>query len=346
MPYTQRKEYFIINQLAEEFKGELNCIGENMEKYITFSVLIKKECGDGKTITHKLRFIDSFRFMLTSLSELVDNMSGIFNSIEWKSCIEKIKINSECCFVGLKNNRLIYKCKECMEEWKRLINELIENFPGIYQFCNGDLNKFILLLRKCVYPYEYMDSWKKFDETALPLKEAFYSNLNLEDISDEDYAHAQKVWKVFEIKNLGDYHDLYVQSDTLLLADVYENFRNMCFEKYQLDSAYFVSAPELAWRAYLKKTGVKLDLITDYGIILMIEKRTKGGICQETHRYDKANNKYMKNYNKNIESSYIKYLDTNNLYGWAMSQKLPVNGFKRVKQKKNYQNLMKTSLKL
>ena len=206
--------HFIINQLAEEFKGELNCIRENMEKYITFSVPIKKEYDNGKTITYKLKFIDSFRFMPTSLSELVDNTSGIFNSIECKSCIEKIKINSECCFVGLKNNRLIYRCKECKEEWKRSINELIEKFPGIYRFCNGNLNKFVLLLRKGVYPYEYMDSWEKFDENTLPPKEAFYSNLNLEEIRDEDYAYAQKVWDVFELNNLGEYHDLYVQSDT------------------------------------------------------------------------------------------------------------------------------------
>ena len=115
---------FIINQLAEEFKGELNCIGENMEKYITFSVPIKKKCDNGKTIAFKLRFIDSFRFMLTSLSELVDNTSGNFNSIECKSCTE----NSGC------------------EECKKLIERLIRKFPSVYQFCNGDLNKFILLL--------------------------------------------------------------------------------------------------------------------------------------------------------------------------------------------------------
>ena len=145
--------HFIINQLAEEFKGELNCIGENMEKYITFSVPIKKKCDDSKTITYKLRFIDSFRFMPTSLSELVDNMSGNFNSIEYKSCTD--------------NNR----CEEC----KKLI-EGIKKFPSIYQFCKGDLNKFILLLRKGVYPYEYMDSWRRFDETTLPPNEVFYSN--------------------------------------------------------------------------------------------------------------------------------------------------------------------------
>ena len=186
-----------------------------MEKYKTFSVSIKKECDNGKTVTRKLKFIDSFRFMPTSLSELVDNTSGIFNSIECKSCVKKIKINSECCFVGLKNNRLIYKCKECKEEWKRPINELIENFPSTYQFCNGDLNKFVMLLRKDVNPYEYMGSWEKFDETVLPPKKAFYSNLNLRDISDEDYVHAQKVWNVFKIKNLGEYHDLYVQTDRI-----------------------------------------------------------------------------------------------------------------------------------
>ena len=132
---------------------------------------------------------------------------------------------------------------------------------------------------------------------------------------------------MFKIKNLGEYHDLYVQSDTLL-ADVYEDFRNMCLNIYELDPAYFVSAPGLAWQACLKKKKVKLELLTDYDMILMIEKGIRGGICQATHRYAKANNKYMKNYDKNIESSYLAFLDPNNLYGWAMSEKLPVNSFK------------------
>ena len=156
-----------------------------------------------------------------------------------------------------------------------------------------------------------MDSWEKFNETALPPKKAFYINLNLEDISDEDYLHAQKVWDVFKIKTL----DLYVQSDTLLLVNVYGNFRNKCLDIYEIDPIYFVYAPGLAWQACLKKTGVELELLTDIDMLLMIEKGTRGGICQATHRYAKANNKYMKNYNKNIESSYIQYLDENNLYG-------------------------------
>ena len=297
--------HFIINQLAEEFKGELNCIGENMEKYITFSVPVKKECGDGKTISCKLRFIDSFRFMSASLSELVDNMSGIFNTIECKSFIEKIKINSECCFVGLKNNRLIYRCRECKKECERPTEELIRKFPRSYQFCNGEVNKFILLLRKGVYPYEDMDNRENFDETTIPPKEAFYSKLNLEGVSDADYAHAQKVLEVFGIKNRGEYHDLYMQSDTLLLADVFEN---MCLEIYELDPVYFLSTPGLAWQGCLKKAGVKLELLTDYHMLLWL-KRGLGVICQATHRYARANNKYMKNYDKSLESSYIECLD-------------------------------------
>ena len=184
-----------------------------------------------------------------------------------------------------------------------------------------------MLLRKGVYPYEYVDSWEKFNETTLPPKRDFYSSLNLEHIIDEDYLHAQKVWDVFEIKIRVEYHDLYVQSDTLLLADVFEDFTNNCLEIYELHPVYIVSAPGLAWQACLKKTEVKLELLTDYDTILMIEKSIRGGICQ-------ANNKYMKSYDKSIESSYVEYLDANNLYGWTMSQKQPVKGFKRVKKNK------------
>ena len=133
---------------------------------------------------------------------------------------------------------------------------------------------------------------------------------------------------------MGDYHDLYVQTDTLLLADVYENFRNKCLEIYGLDPWYFYSAPGLAWHACLKNTGVKLKLLTDIDVLLMIENSIRGGMCQAIHRYAKANNKYMKNYDKNQESSYLEYLDVNNLYGWAkkikMCKKLPVNDFKWV----------------
>ena len=222
---------------------------------------------------------------------------------------------------------MYYKCKKCNKRSSKSINGLIKKFPNIYQFCNGDINKFVLLLRKGVYPYEHMDSWERFSETSLLDKEAFNSKLNLEDCTDEHYTHYKKVFKELNFKNFGDYDDFYVQCDTLLLPYVFENFRIKCIETYELDPAHFLSAPGLAWEAYFKKTGGKLELLTDYDILLMTTKGIRGEKCQVTHRYAKANNKYMKNYDKNIESSYLVYLDTNNLYGWAMSQKLPIDGF-------------------
>ena len=158
------------------------------------------------------------------------------------------------------------------------------------------------------------------------LKKIFSSELILEDISDADYAHVQKVFNEY-CTDIVDYYDLYVQTDTLLLADVFEKIRNKCIEIYGLDPFYFYSASGLAWQACLKKTDVKLELLPDYQMLLMVEAGIRGGMCQSTHRYSKANNKYMKNCYKKIESSYLTYLDANNLYGWAMSQKLPVNEF-------------------
>ena len=185
-----------------------------------------------------------------------------------------------------------------------------------------------MLLRKDVYLYEYMNNWERFDETSLSNKDSFYSSLNMENVDDIDYKHGNNVFKRFKLKNLGEYHDLYVQSDTFLLADVFENFRNTCIKVYELDPAHFLSLPGLASQACLKKTNIKLELLTDYDMLLILEEGIRGRICHSVHRYAKANNKYMKNYDKNEESSYIQYLDANNLYGWAICKKLPVNGFK------------------
>ena len=150
----------------------------------------------------------------------------------------------------------------------------------------------------------------------------------MENIDDIDYKNGNNVFKRFELENLRDYHDLYVQSDTLLLAEVFEDFRDMYIKEYKLDPAHFLSLPGLAWQSCLKKTNVELELLTDYDMLLMVEEGIRGGICHSIHRYAKANNKYMKNYNNNEESSYIQYLDANNLYGWAMSKKSAVHGFR------------------
>ena len=186
--------------------------------------------------------------MSTSLSNLVSNLSeGLHNDrcIDCKSCLD---------YMSIKDNQLIFRCSSCKEIIKKDFNkELIKRFANTYRFCNKDLNKFILLLRKGVYPYECMDNWERFSETLLPNKEAFYSNLNMEDITDTDYTIANKIFKEFKIKHLGEYHDLHVQSDTLLLADVFENFRNMCIKLYEFDPAHFLSAPGLACQECLKK---------------------------------------------------------------------------------------------
>ena len=173
-----------------------------------------------------------------------------------------------------------------------------------------------------------MDNWERFNETSLPNKESFYSNLNMENTDDIDYRHGNNVFKRFNLKNLGEYHDLYVQSDTLLLADVFENFRNTCIKVYELDPAHFLSLPGLTWQACLKKTSIELELLTDYDMLLKVEEGIRGGICHSIQRYAKANNKYMKNYDESKESSHIQHLDANNLHGWAISQKFPVNDFK------------------
>ena len=247
--------------------------------------------------------------MSSSLSKLVDNLSeGVHNNkcANCISCLDYIKI---------KNEKLLLKCFNCNTYYKKKFNkDLIKKFKNTYSFCNNDLNKFILLIRKAVYPYEYVDNWEGFNETSLPSKKDFYSNLNMEDIDDIDYRYGNNVFKGFKLENLGDYHDLYVQSDTLLLADVFEDFRDMCIKEYELDPGHFLSLPGLAWQACLKKTNIEVELLTDYDMLLMVEEEIKGGICHSIHRYAKANNKYMKNYNNNEESSYIQYLDTNNLY--------------------------------
>ena len=264
-------------------EGNINCIPNNEEKYISFSkdiVVGEYTSKNGKIVDIKqqLRFIDSFKFVASSLDKLVENL------------------DKNCCV----NTGKFYKGKQLS-----------------------------LLMRKGVYPYEYASSCERFDDKQLPPKEAFYSKLSGEGISDDDYKHAHAVWDEFGMKTFKDYHNLYNKSDVLLLADVFENFRDVCMKNYQLDPAWYYTAPGLAWDACLKKTGVELELLSDPDMLLMFEKGIRGGISMISNRHGKANNSYMDDeYDDKLPPKYITYLDANNLYGWAMCKPLPTRDFK------------------
>ena len=185
------------------------------------------------------------------------------------------------------------------------------------------------LKQKGFYPCEYMDTEEKFNDTKLPPREAFYSKLSGRGIKEKDYNHAWNVWNTFKMKTFKEYHELYNITDVLLLADVFENFRDICLKIYGLDPVYYFTAPGLAWDACLKMTNIDLELLSDPDMLLMFEKGIRGGISIISNRYGEANNKYMgQGFNKNKPSKYLMYLDANNLYGCGMSMKLPTHGFK------------------
>ena len=198
------------------------------------------------------------------------------------------------------------------------LDKLVSNLPKealMYtseEFTDKELS---LMSQKGVYPYYFMDSFEKFDQTELPTKDQFYSLLNDQHITNDEYNHARKVWKTFNIKTMGEYHDLYLKSDVLLLADVFENFRKTCLQCYKLDPCHYFTSLGLSWDAMLKMTNIKLELMTDVDMFQFIKKGMRGGVFYIANRYGKANNKYMKEYNEKAPSKYIMYLDANNLYG-------------------------------
>ena len=210
-----------------------------------------------------------------------------------------------------------------------LTKNLVRGGKKLFGFEDYSELQYDLLTRKGVYPYEYVNSWDRFNETQLPPIDAFYSNLNMSSIGKEDHQRAQRVWEEFGIHNLGNYHDLYLRTDVVLLANVYNAFRDTCLRHYKLDPAHFYTSPGLDWKACLKRTGIRLELLTDPDILPMFEQEIRGGITQAVRKYPSTNNKYMGDrFDPKSESSYLQYLDANNLYGWAMSQPLPTGGFK------------------
>ena len=289
--------HLFVKSLGLE-EGDIKCIPKTDEKYISFSKNVPMETivsdnGKKKTICLEMRFIDSLKFTLKSLDALVKTLGE--------------------------------------DQFKTLTSQMIPQIPK--ETADGKkkhdrIKSLELLKRKGVFPYEYMTDFSKLSETSLPPKEAFYSQLNESGISDKDYDHAKKVWSTFNCKTMRDYHDLYLKTDVLLLADVMTEFRKTCKKTYGLDALHYYTSPGLAWDAMLKYTEIELDLISDSDMYLMIEKGIRGGVSSIMERYSKANHKYLDDYDPEKPSQHILYLDANNLYGWAMSKPLPHKNFR------------------
>ena len=279
-------------------------------------------------IFHNLRGYDS-HFIMQEIGAIVKKHTYKNNKGEEKQMnINAIPNNMEKYMAFMLGNHLTFI--DSFQFMSSSLEKLVSNLPNdALNYTSEEFQdeKLKLMSQKGVYPYDYMDSFDKFNE-KLPTKENFFSIMNNENISNKDYQHAQTVWETFNIKNMGEYHNLYLESDVLLLADVFENFRKTCFEYYKLDPCHYFTSPGLSWDAMLKVTNIKLELMTDIDMFQFIEKGMRGGISYIANRYGKANNKYMKEYDEKELSKYIMYLDANNLYSWAMSQYLPTGGFK------------------
>ncbi|XP_067209958.1 uncharacterized protein [Linepithema humile] len=280
--------HFIIKDVANVFEGNVELLPLTKERYISFTKNVKDTMDQKSKLCIKLRFIDSFKFLSTSLDKLASYLTE-----------DELKITRS-------------------------------------EFNHLSAEHFNLLTRKGVFPYEYVDSVDKLRDTSLPSRESFYSSLTGETVSESDYAHATNVWQTFSIEDLGQYSDLYLKTDVLLLADIFQNFRNMSIKSYGLDPAHYYTLPGYTWDAMMKYTRVKFELLTDIDMILFVERGIRGGLSQCSNRYAAANNKYMPSYDPSEPSSYLMYYDVNNLYGWAMCQPLPYAKFRWVDDVENF----------
>ena len=261
----------IICQALGKYTGNITCIPQNFEKFISFGF-------------DNLCFIDSFQFLSASLDSLVENLRSDTKDLEYK-------------------------------------------FRHFFSDFNSKVDAH-LLLQKNAFPYDYLDSEEKFEETQLPPIECFHSSIKNEGISQDEYDHAKRVFEHLKLRNLGEWTDVYLKTDVLLLCSVFENFRDVILREFQLDPAHFYSSPGLSWSAMLKMTKIELQLLTDIDILNFVSRGIRGGISFIGQRYAEANNPYIANYNPAQKLSFLHLLDANNLYGWAMSQPMPISGFR------------------
>lgn len=280
---THYDSHFLIRELANVCEGSITAIALNSENYISFTKKISFESSNQLKKQRKkylgFRFIDSFRFMASSLDSLATLLPPEKKTILQTECVKR----------------------------------------------GYDANQIAMLQKKAILCYDYIDSWSKLEQTQLPAKEHFYSILTESDITAEQYELVKQIWTMFKITSIGNYTDVYLMIDVLLLADVFENFRENCHKTFKLDPAHYFTAPGLSFDAMLRYTEVEIELITDIDMLMFVERGIRGGISQCSKRYAKANNKYVDGYDNNLESNYLFYLDANNLYGYAMLQYLPLS---------------------
>ena len=281
-------------------------IAKSMEKFIGFTI-------------GRLQFMDSLQHLSSSLDKLVNNLVEKTQIIGCKYCPRRGPPNAI-----LRHQNIAHKGDNLKEFKHTVMNQTLpELFPNLYNnfkkkkaWKNLPPEAFQMLTRKGVYPYSYMDSFDKFAETQLPPKEKFYNDLSKENISEEDYTFVKELWKVFKLKNLGELHDLYMETDTLLLADVFENYRGVIHKNYGLDPVHFYTAPALSWSAGLKFTKIKLEIPLDVNMHIFFDLGLRGGISMVVEHFARANNKYMKElFDPETLQSFIQLVDANNLYG-------------------------------
>ena len=298
----------LIMSAVKPRHGKITVIPNNMERCTSFTI-------------NNAAFTDSCQFMLSSLDKLSNNLSN-------DQFMETRK------YVQQPNQPQTNNVTEIGEEGEAMhVSEDYQNRPYQPPTLTPDQQQQIeedlaLMTRKLVYPYEYMDSFERLQEPQLPPKDAFSSSLTEEDISGIDYTHIQRVFNHFDMTHLGDYQNFYLLIDVLLLADVFENFRDVCLQHYGLDLAHNYTSPGLSWQVALKMMDVELDLLTDIDQHLFIKEEIREGVAIISRRYARANAPDMENYYASKRNSYIMYLDANNLYGWVMSQPLPTSNFK------------------
>ena len=323
------KGYNIHHIMKNLGQHNVNILASSSEKIMTASIEKTHEgnYANQSYVSGGIKYINSLAFLNTSLANLANNLqlNELVKVEKWHKKKLVPGLYQDCSMPDIQYN-LAGEAAAGKEFLNPADSQDYRNQPAIQERLLKPEERVLvdrglqLMKRKRGYPSDWMNHAEKLAETSLPPKEAFYNKLSDSYISDEDYQHAQNVWEFFGCRTFKDYHELYLVTDVLLLADIFETFRKISVASYGLDPCYYISAPAMAWDAMLKMTGITLELLTEEqkDIYLLMEAGIRGGVSTAVHRHAESD-----------ENSSIVYLDANNLYGWAMSQPLPYGGFKQ-----------------